>query len=99
MLSDAVLAEMFSCLDASTAKVNDIILSELEFCQVAIMEEAENICKEMLIITEKQESGDTGGQMRYLGNQRILAAGVPSKLGDRFKNSSQISECLKLSFY
>lgn len=46
---------MFSCLDTSTAKVNDIILSELEFCQVTVMEEAENICKEMLIITESKK--------------------------------------------
>lgn len=61
MFSGVVLAEMFSCLDASTAKVNDTILSELEFCQVAVTGEAESICKKMLIITERQGSGDTGG--------------------------------------
>lgn len=56
-----VIADKFSCLDARTTKVNDTILLELEFCQVAVTEEAKSICKKKLLITEKQESGDKGG--------------------------------------
>lgn len=61
--------------------------------------EAKRICKKMLIIIEKQESGDKGGCMVYFGNQRILAAGsTRANWGGGVLNSSQISEFLKLSF-
>lgn len=58
-LGGVVIADIFSCLDASTAKVNDTILLGLEFCKVAVTEEAKSICKKKLI-TEKQESGGKG---------------------------------------
>lgn len=52
---------MFSCLGASTEKIDGIILSGLEFCQVSRTEGTESICKTDKQVNNQQGSGARKG--------------------------------------